>query len=91
MPTQAIAARDSVAGAYINCWIQAGDAIDAERRAREVIAEEDWIVVSVEASRSVDLDSDIHGPDALYIREAIESGVSLVFHSWPPNGEERVG
>ena len=41
MPTQAIAARDNVAGACINCSIQADDAIDAERRAREWIAEGD--------------------------------------------------
>jgi uncharacterized protein (DUF433 family) len=33
---------------YVNCWIRADDAAEAEERARQWIADEDWVVVSVE-------------------------------------------
>lgn len=48
MPPQDISTRENVAGAYVNCWIQADDATEAEKRARQWLAEEGWVVVSVE-------------------------------------------
>ena len=77
------------AGAFVNCWIRVDDAGEAEARARQWIADEDWVVVSVEERRVVDVESEISGPNGPYIREAMESGGSLVFHRWPPEGEER--
>jgi hypothetical protein len=91
MPPQAISTRENVAGAYVNCWIEADDATAAEKRARQWLADEDWVVVSVQECRLVDVDAEISGPNASYIREALESGGSLVFHRWPPEGEERSG
>jgi hypothetical protein len=91
MPAQIISTRENVAGAYVNCWIRADDAAEAEERARQWIADEDWVVVSVEACRLVDIDSEVSGPDGSYIREALESGGSLVFHRWPPGGEAPAG
>src|SRR5262245_2943049 len=34
MPTQAVAERDNVAGAHVNCWIQTRDPEQAEARGR---------------------------------------------------------
>lgn len=42
MPPQAISTRENVAGAYVNCWIQADDATEAEKLARQWLADEDW-------------------------------------------------
>ena len=91
IPPQALSTRENVAGAYVNCWIRVDDAVEAEARARQWIADEDWVVVSVEECRVVDVESEISGPTGPYIREAMESGGSLVFHRWPPEGEERSG
>jgi hypothetical protein len=91
MPPQAISTRENIAGAYVNCWIRADDATEAEKRARQTLADEDWVVVSVEECRLVDVDAEVSGPNGSYIREALESGRSLVFHRWPPEGEERTG
>ena len=89
MPTQALAVRENVAGAYVTCWITSDDAAEAEERARKWITDEDWVVVSVEQRRVVDVESEANGSNGSYIREALESGGSLVFHRWPPEGEER--
>lgn len=91
MPPQALSTRENVAGAYVNCWIRVDDAAEAEARARQWIADEEWVVVSVEDCRVVDVEAEISGPNGPYIREAMESGGSLVFHRWPPEGEERSG
>jgi hypothetical protein len=91
MPPQAVSTRENVAGAYVNCWIRADDPAEAEAQARQWIADDGWVVVSVEECRSVDVDSEVSGPNGSYIREALESGGSLVFHRWPPEGEERSG
>ena len=51
MSPQAISTRANVAGAYVNCWIDADDAAEAEQRARQWIADEGWVIVSVEECR----------------------------------------
>ena len=61
MPTQDVAARDNVAGAYVNCWIQANDAVQAEARGRQWISDQGWIVVSVKQYRTVDVDAETSG------------------------------
>jgi hypothetical protein len=91
IPSQAIATRENVAGAYVNCWIQSMDAAEAERRARRWIADEGWVIVSVDECRLIDVESEVSGPDAAYVREALQSGGSLTFHRWPPDGEHRPG
>jgi hypothetical protein len=90
MPTQEVAERDNVAGAHVNCWIQTGDAAQAEARGRQWISEEGWVVVSVKQWRTVDVDAETRGPDAPYILEASKADGSMVFHRWSPSGEARI-
>jgi hypothetical protein len=90
MPTQAVAERDGVAGAHVNCWIQAGDPVQAEARGRQWIANEGWVVVSVKQYRTVDVDVETGGPDAAYILEALKADGSIVFHRWAPEGEAHI-
>ena len=89
MPTQAVAERDNVAGAHVNCWIQARDPEQAEARGRHWIAKEGWIVVGVKQWRPVDVDAETTGPDAEYVLEALRADGSIVFHRWSPEGEAR--
>jgi hypothetical protein len=84
IPSQEIATRENVAGAYVNCWIQSMDAAEAEQRARDWIAEEGWVIVSVDACRLIDVESEASGPYGAHVKEALQSGGSLTFHRWPP-------
>jgi hypothetical protein len=89
MPTQAVAARDNVAGAYVNCWIQSNDAVQAEARGRQWISDQGWIVVSVKQYRTVDVQAETQGPDSEYVLEALKADGSIVFHRWSPDSEAR--
>jgi hypothetical protein len=89
MPTQAVAERDNVAGAYVNCWVQTRDPEQAEARGRHWIAQEGWVIVSMTQWRPVDVDAETRGPDAEYILEALRADGSIVFHRWSPAGEVR--
>jgi hypothetical protein len=82
MPSQTVATRENVAGAYVCCRIRTDDRAEAEQLGRQWISEQEWIVVSVEEFRPIDLEAEGPGPNARYIREAAESGGSLVFHRW---------
>ena len=64
MPSEAIAERDNVSGAHVDCWIQARDPEQAEARGRHWIAKEGWVVVGVKQWRPVDVDAETMGPDA---------------------------
>jgi hypothetical protein len=77
MPSEAIS--ENAAGAYVNCWINTESAPEAEALARQWIAEEGWSVLSIEERRTVDLASEIKGPAAKRIEEALQSGASIVF------------
>jgi hypothetical protein len=89
MPTQAVAERDNVAGAHVNCWIQTSDPEQAEARGRHWIAKEGWVVVSVKQRRTVDVDAETGGPDAEYVLEALKADGSIVFHRWSSSSEGR--
>jgi len=89
MPTQAVAERDNVAGAHVNCWIQARDAGQAEARGRQWIASQGWVVVRVRQWRPVDVDIETAGPHAEYVLEALRADGSIVFHRWSPASESR--
>jgi len=91
MPTQSVAERENVTGAYVNCWIQTDDVAQAEKLARLWIAEQEWVVIGVEEIRQIDLKVEGRGPNAQYIREATDSGGSMVFHRWSAQGEDTQG
>ena len=55
MPSEAIAERDNVSGAHVDCWIQAKDPEQAEARGRHWMAKEGWVVVGVKQWRPVSI------------------------------------
>src|SRR5688500_606873 len=87
MPNQDVAARDNVAGAYVNCWIQTNDIFEAEARGRHWISEQGWNVVTVKQYRVVDVHTETAGPDSAYILEALKADGSIVFHRWSADSE----
>ena len=89
MPSAAIAERDNVSGAHVDCWIQTRDPEQAEARGRNWIAKEGWVVVGVKQWRAVDVDAETTGPDAEYVLEALRADGSIVFHRWRPANEAR--
>jgi hypothetical protein len=72
MPTQRLSARDDTAGAYANCWVRTSDVAEAEQLARQLIAEQEWVVVSIEEVRRVDVAAEASGRGAPYTREATQ-------------------
>ena len=87
MPDQETATRENVAGAYVNCWVDTDDPVDAQGRARSRIADEGWTIVGLEECRVVDTARYAGTPTFRYIEEAFERGVSLVYHYWAADGE----
>jgi hypothetical protein len=90
MPSQRISEEKGTAGAFVNCWVNTEDAVQAEGIARQWIANEGWTVVGVEEVRAVS-PTEGAGKEGQYIREAREHGGSMVFHKWAPAGEPPVG
>jgi hypothetical protein len=90
MPSQRISEEKGTAGAFVNCWVNTEDAVQAEGMARQWIANEGWTVVGVEEVRAVS-PTESAGKEGQYIREARERGGSMVFHKWAPDGEPPVG
>jgi len=90
IPSQKVAEAKGTAGAFVNCWVNTEDAVQAEEMARQWITNEGWTVVGVEESRVVS-PTERAGEDERYIREAREHGGSMVFHKWPSGGEPPVG
>lgn len=77
---------DRLDGAYVVVWIACDDAALAERRAREWIAEDGWIVESVAESARADRRA-LSAAEQRYFDEAVADGGSLVYHQFPPSGE----
>jgi hypothetical protein len=76
-------------GAFINAWISHRDEAIAEQIARDAIAEEKWRVEQVEQQGLVSRDDYADEPDQLqHFDQAQIDGRCLVFHCWPPEGED---
>jgi len=78
-----------IAGAFINAYVAHSDEAIAEQVARDAIEEQRWRIEEVE--HQAVLTPDACGPDEEhreYFDQALADGHCLVFHCWPPEGEE---
>ena len=91
MPSQEVAERDGVAGAFVNCWVPTQDFTEAEAYARRWIHDQGWTTVVLEEARLIPPDHPSSGPDAEHIREAREHGGSMALHRWFAGGERSAG
>jgi hypothetical protein len=76
-----------VGGAFVNCWVNTNDLVEAEETARRWVLAEGWLVSTVEECRLVDAETPRVGESAQSIAEARVHGGSIVFHRWPKRGE----
>jgi len=91
MPSQEVADRDGVAGAFVNCWVRTQDIAEAEVYARHWIHDHGWTIVALEETRVIPSEQQTGGTDAEHIREAQEQGGSMVLHQWSAGGEGSAG
>ena len=76
-------------GAFINAWVAHADELIAEQIARDAIADKNWRVERLEEWSFVTRQNYKELPKSLeYFEEAVVGGHSLVFHLWPPGGED---
>jgi hypothetical protein len=78
----------SISGAYVTCWINFNLLDGAKLLAKHYIEKDGWIVGRKTAESWFEKE-DYLAPDQLeYYLTAEETGVCLIFHSWPVNSKK---
>ncbi len=79
------------AGAYASCWIDFKQKDGAQVLASHYVEEAGFNPVSVDESHYVEEDGYKGTPEHKYFVEAMETGLSLVFHLYPDEEEKENG
>lgn len=75
-------------GAYIDVWVKTESVEDAVQKAKEYIDLEEWNVIRIEESKTVNREDYIDDPELLECYdEACEKGLSAVFYTWDSEEE----
>jgi hypothetical protein len=72
-------------GAYVNCWVNAGSAPQAQKMAATAIVENGWLIVGIE-ERGYEVTEQWYVDDDEtfeYFQQALNEGECYVFHQWP--------
>jgi hypothetical protein len=78
-----------VAGAYINCWVNAKDETTVREKAIEYINTQEWEALNIEEVYITNRERYVDEPDSLEcFEQAINCGIGAVFYTWPINDEE---
>ena len=76
-------------GAFINAWVAHSDDAIAEQIARDAIMEQAWRVEGVEKQELVSRKACANDAEQMeHFEQALAEGHCLVFHCWPPDGED---
>lgn len=87
----------SVSGAYVNCWVNAGDLRTAEKEALEAVTSQLWKATKFEHWEIVcrrcyvedpDLDEAERRDFLECLDEALEDGIALSFNCWSPDAPD---
>lgn len=71
-------------GAYALCWINIDDIEFARKELEEIIGNEGWFIIEELRHAFPNKEDYSSNHEGLgYFLEALEHGVSVVFHSWP--------
>jgi len=71
-------------GAYVNCWIDRPNLTEAERAARELIAQDGWVADKLDEARKVTSSYYGDNPEGRqYFDQALIDREVLVFHTYP--------
>lgn len=82
VPNQHAVDVDGIAGAYINCYIDAVDLISATKIAKKDISKMNWIVLNREEAYKID-DTTISDKGRKYYNQALIDKTVYVFHTYP--------
>lgn len=83
-PKKGTSAFKKYGGARAACWIKAREKAKAQRKARELIAESDWKIDSLEDEHVVSRDWYSASSEGLqYFEQALIDGGVVVFYTWP--------
>jgi hypothetical protein len=83
-PTEAVADRDGIGGAFVHAWIVSGALAEARDRARAHLEETGWAVVRDLGEQAVDAGAATGDAEAYY-RQAQVDGEVFVIHAFPPD------
>ncbi|MGI2326715.1 hypothetical protein [Planococcus sp. YIM B11945] len=74
-------------GAFVNCWVHSIDLNLAFAEARNYINEEGWKIIRLDSQYTASRELYENDPELLNslncFDEAVEYGVSAIFHTWP--------
>jgi hypothetical protein len=75
---------EGAAGAYVNCWINAGSESEAIRRASREVHDAGWVIEELRGVRVVTQADYAEGdPNLEYFEQALIDDEVLAFHTWP--------
>jgi hypothetical protein len=78
-----------VAGAYINCWVNAEDETIAKDKATKYINSQDWEPLNIEEVYITSRERYVDEPDSLEcFEQAINCGIGAIFYTWSIIDEE---
>jgi hypothetical protein len=77
-----------VGGAYVNCWISFKDFEAAEKLAKLLIKDSDWIPEIKTVEFLFRKKGCKNKKERQYYAEALKFGYTLVFHLWPKDAED---
>lgn len=76
-------------GAFVSCWVKTDDPEEAERVAREEVAEASWVVSNLEQVCEDCLDDyRLHSDHRQYAKQACVDGFVVVFHTYEHDEED---
>ncbi len=90
-PKRSSPKRFDYGGAFVHCWVNVHNQLEAEQSARTNIDGYGWQVESLETSGNVSRDHYGHDDEALrHFTQAEHDGHCVVFETWSPEAEEGV-
>ena len=75
---------EDAGGAYVSCWVDAANEVDAEITALQAIEGEGWTPEEVTDIRRVERADYLETESLEHFDSALEDGACFVFHTYPP-------
>ena len=70
-------------GAYIDVWVKTDSMEDAVQKAKKYICLEEWNVIRIEESKTVNREDYADDPELMEcFDEACKKGISAIFYTW---------
>jgi hypothetical protein len=83
-PTDLLADRDGIGGAFISCWLISASLAEAARRARAHLEQTGWALVATLREQAV-APAEVPAASRPHVRQAEIDGEVYVIHAFPPD------